>query len=396
MAIDIAALQQRYPTWNIVDAITDPATGGIWAMGRDGGVFSLNAQGGTDGAVAKFFGAYTQHPELGAGTSARYFTKIQNDPETGGYIQVSNIAGQNYRWLGDKPIGGEKVTTPEPTKPIEFSDVVQRNLENTLREIGLGDLFSKAWTFYKTPGAEGGNADIPTTMRWLEATPEYRDHFPGLAELKEQGRAWTPAQWTTYYNTLQEAATTYGLPPGMIDRADVGKMITGNVSVPEAVGRIEAAGKSVYNADPAVIAKMHEFGFTDGDLTAFYLDDTKAEPLLARKAKESQARISVAGGGAGYGIDVGEAAQLQKWGVDEATAQAGFAQLSDLHPLFANTVGETTAGEAITEEEQLASQFNRSDQAARQEVERRLKSRQAGFQGGGGAATGGAGKTGLG
>lgn len=394
--IDKAALQQMHPEWNIVDAI--PATdgsGGIWALGRDGGVFSLNAQGGTDGAVPKFFGSYNMHPEWGAGSGARYFTNIKTDPATGGYTLVSNIPGQEYTITGDRPLGGGTgATTPAPTPGITFTDADLNTLTATLKQHGLGDLVDQAWAYYKDPN--GGAGDANATLAYLPTTTQYRDHFPGLVEIGEQGRAWTPAQWTTYYDQMQEAAVTYGLPPGMIDRADIGKMITGNVSVQEGLGRIQAAGQSVYNADPAVIQRMHELGFTDGDLTAFYLDDTRAAPLLERKAQEQQARISVAGSGAGYDVGVGTAQQLQKWGVNEQTAQAGFAKLSDLHPLFANTVGETMTGESITTEEQLASQFNQSDQAARQEVERRLKSRQAGFQGGGGSAGGSRGKTGLG
>jgi hypothetical protein len=394
MAVDLAALQKAHPEWNLVDAITDPNTGGIWAVGRDGGVFALDANGNVSAGGAQFFGSYNMHPEWGAGTADRYFTKIQADPATGGYTLISNQPGQNYTFAGNKPIGqGTGVTVAEPTKAIEFSDTDQRDLENTLRDLGLGDLFNDAWAYYKSP--TGGASDINATMRYLETTRQYKDHFPGLAELKEQGRALTPAQWSTYYNTMQEAAVTYGLPAGMIDRADIGKMITGNVSAAEAVGRIQAAGASVYNADPTLIAKMREFGFTDGDLTAFYLDADKAAPLLERKAQEEQARISVAGAGGGYGIDIAEAQMLQKWGVDEAEAQKGFATLSDLHPLFANTVGETMTGEQITEAEQLSATFG-EDNVSRQEIERRLRSRQAGFQGGGGAATGGSGKTGLG
>lgn len=386
--IDIASLQRLHPEWGIVSAIAAP-NGGIWALGRDGGVFGLNARGGTDGTTAPFFGS---HPDVGAGT---YFTAIVPDSATGGYTLYSNQVGQNYTFKGDKPVtqAVDPAAQPAPTKAIDFSAADQNALDSLLRQHGLGDLVDIAWNYYKDPN--GGGGDAQRVLDYLPTTTQYRDHFPGLVELGEQGRAWTPANWNDYYNGLQDAAVAYGLPPGMIDRADVGKMLVGNVSKNEAIGRIQAAGASVYNADPSVIAKMREFGFTDGDLTAFYLDPDRAEPLLARKAKEEQARISVAGAGGGYNIDLGEATQLQKWGTDEAAAQAGFAKLSDLHPLFSNTVGESTMGSDITEAEQLSSQFG-NDAAARQEIERRLQSRQASFQGGGGVASGGSGKTGLG
>lgn len=395
--IDLRALQQKHPTWNIVDAI--PAidgTGGIWAVGADGGVFTLNANGDQGAGESTYFGSYTGlRPEDRQGT--RSFVGIRSDPNTGGYVLISNQIGQNYDFKGDRPINQavDPATQPAPGTKIEFSDTDLKNLEADLKSLGLGDLVGKAWAYYKDP--QGGAADPTATLRWLEETPEYRDHFPGLAELKEQGRAWTPAQWNQYYNQMQEAATTYGLPPGMIDRNDIGKMITGNVSAQEAVGRIQAAGQSVYNADPVLIDQMRRLGFTDGDLTAFYLDADKAAPLLERKAQEEQGRIAAAAQRTGYDptLGLGTTQQLQQLGVNEQTAQQGFAALSELHPLFANTVGETTGGEQITGAEQLGAQFGQNV-AAQQEISRRRQTRAAQFQGGGGAASGGGGRTGLG
>jgi hypothetical protein len=393
MAIDIGALQRDHPTWNIVRAITAP-NGGIWALGRDGGVFSLNAQGGTDGTVAPFFGSYTQHPEWGAGTAARYFVDIQADPNTGGYTLVSNQPGQTYNFAGDRPVE-QKVdtTTTEPTKPTEFADTEMQGLDADLRDLGLGPIVDRAWTYYKDPA--GGAGDATATLRWVETQPEYEAHFPGMAELKKQGRVTTPAQWNTYFNNIQAQAVSAGLPPGMITRDDIGKMMVGNVSPLEAAGRIDAAGQSKFNADPAIIAKLRGWGVTDGDLTAFYLDPDKAMPLIERKAIVEQGRISVAGGGYGYDISRPEAVQLQQWGVTEGEAETGFETLAELHPLFASTVEETMAGEEITESEQLAAQFGQSGEA-KEEISTRRKRRTAQFQGGGGAATGGAGKQGIG
>lgn len=390
MAIDVGALQSRYPQWNIVDAIAAP-NGGIWAVGRDGGVFALNAQGGTDGVTAPFLGSYTGlDPSQRLGD--RYFTKIVVDSNTDGYTLISNRPGQDYNFKGQKPIGQGGTTTTEPTKAIDFTDADLNQLTATLNQHGLGDLAEDAWAYYKDPAKGAGDANA--TLAYLPTTQKYRDRFPGLVELGEQGRAWTPAQWNTYYDNLFTAATSAGLPPGMVSREDVGKMLVGGVSINEALGRIQAAGQSVYNADPAVIAKMRQFGFSDGDLTAFYLDADSAAPLLQRKAEEEQARISVAGGRAGYDIGVGRAQQLQQWGVDEAEAEQGFAKLDQLHPLFANTVEEAGAGESITEAEQLGAQFGQ-DLGAQREISTRRQRRAAAFEGGGGAATGGKGRTGI-
>lgn len=393
MSVDLGALQRQYSSWGIVDAIEAP-NGGIWALGADGGVFSLNAQGGTSGTVAPFFGSYPAlAPEARQGT--RSFVAIQRDPTTNGYVLVSNQPGQTYRFEGNEKIGGAAQPVAAPTTGIDFSEADLNGLQNLLKQHGLGDLIGQAWDYFKSP--QGAAGDPTKVLDWLPTTQQYRDHFPGLVEMGEQGRAWTPAQWNTYYNQLQQSAVEYGIPPGMVDRADVGKMLVGNVSLNEAVGRIQAAGQSVLNADPVLIQKMRDFGFSDGDLTAFYLDPDKAAPLLERKAQEGQARIAAAAQRTGYdpALGLGTAQGLQKLGVDEAEAEQGFAKLGDFHPLFANTAGESMAGEAITTEEQLGATFGQNT-AAQREIEDRLKRRQAGFQGGGGAATGGSGSTGLG
>lgn len=389
--IDIGAIQRAHPEWRITDAIAAP-NGGIWALGADGGVFSLNATGGTGGTVAPFFGAYTQlAPEHRQGN--RSFVKIQSDPNTGGYTLVSNQPGQTYTFKGDKPIDQKVDTSAQPISTgLDFKDADLQALERDLNSLGLGNLVDKAWAYYKDP--QGGAADPTATLRWLEDSPEYAEHFPGLKDLRTQGRAWTPAQWNTYYNKLQEEAVTFGLPPGMIDRADVGKMITGNVSINEGLGRIQAAGQSVHNADPTVIEQMRRLGFTDGDLTAFYLDPDRAAPLMERKAMEEQGRIAAAAQRTGYdpAMGLGTLQGLQKLGVDEAEAEAGFGNLSRTHALFSNNIGEE--GE-ITRDEQLSATFA-NDVAAQTEIDTRRSRRAANFQGGGGAGSGGAGKTGLG
>lgn len=394
--IDRGAIQRAHPDWNIVDAIEAP-NGGIWALGADGGVFSLNGQGGTDGVVAPYFGSYTGLDAVNR-QGTRSFVSIQKDTLTGGYTLISNQPGQTYNFKGNTPTGGENVTQgalPTTVNKIDFSASDQAGLEALLRANGLGDLIDEAWNYYKDPTKGGG--DATKVLAYLPTTQKYRDHFPGLVELGEKGRAWTPSQWNDYYNDLQDAAVTAGLPPGMVDREDIGKMLIGGVSKEEALGRINAAGQSVYNADPVLIGQMRRLGFTDGDLTAFYLDPDKAAPLLDRKMQEGQARIAASAQRTGYDptLSLGTAQDLQKLGVDEAEAEQGFSKLSDLHPLFANTVGETTAGEEITTEEQLGATFGQNT-AAQREIDQRRTSRQAAFQGGGGASGGGAGRSGIG
>lgn len=395
--IDKSAIQAAHPEWQIVDAI--PAidgSGGIWAVNAQGAVFALDANGNPSATGAKYLGAYNALPEAQR-QGTRSFVGIRTDPDTGGYTLISNQLGQNYTFPGNGPIGGDqnKPKIDEPTKGIDFTQADQDGLMSALKAAGVGDLFSKAWDHYIDPN--GGAGDQARTLTWLEETPEFQQHFPGLKETKDQGFAWTPANWNQYYNDIQEAAVTYGIPADFVSREDVGQMISGRVAKPEAIGRMQAAAQSVTNADPVVIQKMKDLGFTDGDLTAFYLDDVKGESLIDRKAKEGQARIAASAQRTGYdpNLSLGTAQNLQKLGVDEAAANQGFGQLYQERGLFANTAGETMAGSDITTEEQLGATFGNSG-TAQEEIARRKAARQANFQGGGGSAGGSTGKTGLG
>lgn len=386
--IDKAAIQRAHPEWNIVDAIEAPG-GGIWALGRDGGVFSLNAAGGTDGAVAPYLGSYTGLAEKDR-QGDRYFTGIRIDATTGGYTLISNRS-ETYNFVGNRNID-QTPTAPvaAPVAAPNFTDADYNQLLAGLKGLGLEGLIDDAWRYYKDP--QGAAGDANAVLAYLPTTQTYKDRFPGLDELSKQGRAWTPAQWNDYYNTAQEQALSAGLPPGYLDRADVGKLIAGGVSPGELQGRIQAAGAAVYKADPMLIDKMREYGLSDGDLTAFFLDPDKATPLIERKAQMQRAGIGAAAQKAGFGIDYGRASGLQAIGVDESQAAQGFGQIANQHALFTNLVNEE--GE-ITFDEQIGATFD-NDVAAQQEIERRRTGRTAMFQGGGGAASGGGGKTGLG
>ncbi len=392
--VDVGALQRQHPEWNIQDAIATPDGKGIWAVGRDGGVFSLDMNGNPSGQTP-FFGAYTAlAPENRQGS--RYFTNIVADPATGGYTLVSNIAGQTYNFRGDgryNTTATQSVTQAAPPgAPAPDLGAQENQLRTQLRAVGLEGLFDDAWKYYK--GAGGGDAGV--TLDYLRTTDQYQQLFPGLKEMAQRGEAWNEGQWMHYYNAAQEQASKYGLPSGFLDRDDIGKLLVNRVSADELSQRIDLAGQAVHRADPMIVQKMRDFGLSDGDLTAFFLDPDKATPFVEKKAQYVRAGIGAAAQRTDFGsIDYGTASDLEKMGVTEAQAIQGFGQLAGQHALFSNTAEDTMIGEDITQAEQIGAQFG-NNTVNRQEIENRRARRQANFQGGGGAASGGGGRTGLG
>lgn len=166
MAIDLGALKAQHPTWNIVDAIEDPVSGGIWALGADGGVFALNG--------APFMGGMGGNPHFAGRTAQR----LEYDAALGGYKIVST-RGEVYGSAGEfgdpsrRPRGGPTGGTPEaltagtpgtaaPTGPSE-------SLTFFLKQMGLEGLVNDAWNYFKTLGATATADDI---VPWLRTQPD--------------------------------------------------------------------------------------------------------------------------------------------------------------------------------------------------------------------------------
>lgn len=401
MAADLATIQRLHPEWGITQVAPAP-NGGLWAVGRDGGVFALNADGGTTGTVAPMntdgpFSYTGLAPEQRVGS--REFTGIT--ATAGGYTLRSNL-GEDYAFSAPKTTGP---LTPLPGATKVGDTPAAGNTEsgkdvftNTL--IGMGftpeqasSLGGSIWNSSKTKSQDALYFDVINS-------PEYAARFPGMKALRASGTAINESQYVTLERQYTAAAKSAGLPEGFYDsHDDFGKLIANGVSPDEYASRVHWAQTAALS-DPTFMDELARQvpGANLGDATAFYLDPDKGTEYLQQKTIRAQ--IGTSARTTGFG-------QLSQAEIDKlyarpgmspeqaaAGAQAGFGALATQSGLFANTAEETLTDDQFTRDERIG--VVAGDTRAQQELETRRSRRQANFQGGGGAAGSGSGRTGLG
>lgn len=182
------------------------------------------------------------------------------------------------------------------------------NLKQTLDQWGLSNLqplidnavFNKNITNAKE------------LMNMIRTTKEYKDSFQGLVEHNKNAvQQMTEAQYLAASQSMMNTAQAAGLPDAFFTQAEIGKLIGGQVSPAEFSRRI-AEGYNAVAALPQNIQNqfMQQHGVGPGGLLAYFLDPTKAEPVIARQALSANLQ------------NTAQAAGLQQFSSDQA-AQLG-------------------------------------------------------------------------
>lgn len=257
------------------------------------------------------------------------------------------------------------------------------SLANLLNQYGLGTLTNWAWDQIVL-----GRSPSQVTLD-LYQRPEFNARFPAIAARQQAGLPpISPAEYIAYENQAFQMLRMNGMPPGFYDSPqDFSSFIAGNVSLAELSARISSEGYlRVANAPPEVRDAFARLYGAQGDaaLASVFLDPERSTPELQRMA----AAADLAGRGTDYGLNFNRtgAEGLVDAGVTTAAAQAGFARLQQLDPLFTETINEKT--NLTAEQQGVAAVFGLGDASA---LDKRQQDRAAMFQAGGGALTGAAG-----
>lgn len=273
------------------------------------------------------------------------------------------------------------MTTPAPQSA---SDIIN----SQLAAWGLSSL-SGAVNGYITQGLDANQA-----LLQLRQTDVYKTRFAGNTTRLANGLA--PLSESDYLNredSLREQFRQAGLPPGFYDQPDdFAKAIGSDLGAQELSTRLAAAKAVVMDgANTGVLAYAKQnFGLGDGDLLAYFIDPDRAAPVLTTLAQASQIGADAARTGFGN-ISGDTATRLANQGISDAQAQQGFSQAAGLLGL-ADSTGDS---QGLTRDD-LQSAVLDQDAAAQARVTQKQGERKAGFQGGGGYATGKQGISGLG
>ncbi len=277
------------------------------------------------------------------------------------------------------------MTTPDQSALAE--------IKTALAAYGLSSLAQWAWDLWTKGTSE---AEL-----WLQIKdrPEYKARFPGMEELRKQGTAITEADYINQEQSYKSVMHAYGLPSGFYDSPDdFGKMIAGHVSPEELRGRVQTFSQAVLG-DTETLNQLRTLYADAGvprsaesDLLAYYLDPSRAAPILEQQY--SAAQFAGAAAKSGYGqLTTSQAEQFgAREGTTTAQAREGFGALMQNKELFGALPGQ--GEQNIGQDVQLGAAFG-GDAQAQQQIEKRRRERLAAGSGGGGFAATQRGVTGL-
>jgi hypothetical protein len=167
----------------------------------------------------------------------------------------------------------------------------------------------------------------------LQSTNEWKTRFAGNELLRQAGLpVLGVAEYLSVESSYAQVMKNYGLPQGFYDDpADFAKFIGNNVSPNEIQQRAQMYSDLAKREDPAIKQQLQAMGLSDGDLIAYYMDPSRAQPLLAQKYQTTL--IGAAARRAGLNPDTAYATHLADLGVSEQQAIQGYGQVAaELNP----------------------------------------------------------------
>lgn len=263
---------------------------------------------------------------------------------------------------------------PAPTLPNVPSATASAKaaIGRMLSQIGLGALTEQVWSEHLSGVPDD---DLVPSIR---ETPQYKARFPGMDALNARGEHIDEATYVQYESELRQTAQAAGLPPGFYDQPDdFTNFIAGGVSVQEYKDRIQNGFLTVQQAPPEVRSQFARMFGAQGDsaLAAYFLDPTKALPVLTQQL----ARAQFSGTGERLGFQPTDAQSLTaaQLGYTPDQMNAGFQQLDKTRGLYTQQLGDRST---VTQQTGINAQFGL--QAGDQELlDKKLAERIAQFGG---------------
>ena len=219
-------------------------------------------------------------------------------------------------------------------------------LNSLFTSYGLASLAPKIFSYIQN----GYSADTISIL--LQDTPEYKQRFAGNELRKKAGLAvLSPADYLATEASYRQIMASAGLPANFYDQpSDFANWIGADVSPSEINSRVQLATAATTQANPYVKAQLAAlYGVDDASITAYFLDQSKALPLLQKQEQAAQFGAEAARRGL-----VADRQRLEDYvtsGFSLSQASAGFQQVATELPnlqALASRFG-TTFGQAEEE-----------------------------------------------
>lgn len=249
----------------------------------------------------------------------------------------------------DQPVHGPTGAQPgNPAKvtgkPVTMLDVLMSELSGSQRDAfaalnnlftsyGLGTLAPKIAQYIKN----GYSADTISLL--LQDTSEYKQRFAGNEIRKQKGLpVLSPAEYLATESSYRQLMQQAGLPAGFYDQPeDFTQFIGKDVSPTELKSRVDLASQATALASPQYKQALQQmYGIDDAHMTAYFLDEDRAVPLLQKQA----AAAAIGAEALKQGLQVsGKAEDYALAGVTQQQAAQVYGQIAQQLPNYSRIAG---------------------------------------------------------
>jgi hypothetical protein len=197
-------------------------------------------------------------------------------------------------------------------------------LKSLFNTYGLGSLAGKIYDYVK----QGYGADTIAIL--LQDTKEYKTRFAGNEARAKNGLAvLSPADYLATEQAYRQILSSAGLPKGFYDNpADFMRWISDDVSPTEIKSRVDLAVAATGQANPQYKEALFKmYGINEADLTAYFLDRKRAEPILKKQA--AAGAIGAAALRRGFAANTLDLEGYATLGITADQAEQAYAQISE-------------------------------------------------------------------
>ena len=179
--------------------------------------------------------------------------------------------------------------------------------------------------------ASGDNA---LALARVRASPEFEQAFPGIKRPNGELRM-TEGEYLTYRDNFNATLISIGLNPAYFTGTFL-DLLTGDVSMREAISRIESAYTQVLSQSPELLARYAALSgltdLTEAAIVASFLDPRIGEEIL--NGRISVAEIAAASDIRGVSIDLELAQRLVEVGISTGVAAEAFGAAAEAVPII--------------------------------------------------------------
>jgi hypothetical protein len=266
--------------------------------------------------------------------------------------------------------GSSSVETWDQARLRESRSNTIASLRAVMDSYGLTDLMNQITTWVQEGADEGA------VMARIRDTDSYKQRFPAMATLSSKNRAISEAAYIEFERNAAQLERSYGLPAGMLGKDAVTNLIGNEVSARELEERVTMAAAGAFQTSQEVKDTFKNYyGIDSGGLTAYFLDPTRAQPLLNKQYAAAQIGAEAAMAGIGAEAQFAEDAVMA--GVSREQARQGFGKAAGQKGLTQGT------GDTVTEAQLAKSNLGLGSAQDAADIQRAVGGRLGQFQGGG-------------